>query len=292
MDTKTATFQTVKQIRDDAFSIEHISRYALCLKVLTHSAELAVLDTEKRRFMAYEYYTFEQAAPVALASIFHEHAFASAGYWKKVLLVSAESAYTLVPQEFYDEDQAPAFLQTNARFNPAQSYLLSHLHRSQNLVSVFTVNRALADLIESQFPNAHIQFINQAGGLLEGLSTTPNLLDARYLHLLVENELLVAAFFRNGSLHFVNTFHYQSPEDLLYFVLLVANQHGLLQNEVQLMVRGAAMMRHSALLGRLREYFRYVSFGDRPLGFTFAYHFDELDNHLAFDLFGAAAVVK
>jgi len=288
-----ATSRLRKRIQSDALNIERIGQYVLCLKIGAENLELAVFNTENKRFLSYEEYQFPPGLDLAslVGEILDNHAYASAGYWKKVMLISSEPCFDLVPQEFYDDEYTTDFLKTNVRFVPANSYVLTYLHRTQNVVNVFAINRRLADLVESKFPKADFQFINYSSCFMEGLLTMPNKLDSRHLHLLIDRSILTIAFFRNGGLHFLNSFEFASPEDVVYFTLLVAEEHGLSQDEVQLILRGQ-VTGYSAIVGKLREYFRQVITGGRPQGLEFPFQFDELDEHLGFEVFSAGSAIK
>jgi hypothetical protein len=287
------TFTLQKRIQNDALSIERIAEYALCLKIGAGWLELAVLNTTNRRFLSYEQYQLHPEADLATAvgAVIDNHAYASAGYWKKVMLISGDPCFSFVPQEFYADEHAADFLKANARFPAIGSYVLTYLHRSQNMVNVFAMNRQVADLVESKFPQADFQFVNYASCMVEGLLATPDKLDSRHLHLFVGRKLLSIAFFRNGSMHFLNSFEFSTPDDVLYFTLLVAGEHGLAQEEAQLVVRGE-VTGYSALMGKLRECFRHVHMGARPGGFEFPFQFDELDDHLGFEVFSAGTLLK
>lgn len=290
MDIQTS-YETRHRVKAQAFSTEHIAQYALCIHVSASHVALGVLDKAEARCLAYEHYPLPQLPNERylidfLEGLFRDHAYLSAGYWQKVVLVNSDAAFSFVPQALYDESQLASYLAPNCRVDKATSFVLSTPHHSQGAVNVFAMSKALAELLESKFTKCPVVFANYSGALLSGLLAQPHTLDSRYLHLLLDGDKLSIALFRNGNLHFFNTFACHSVEDFLYFVLFATEEHKLSQDDTQVLLYGEGLHGTAKLQKVLKEYFRQVGTGKRPSGLRFGYEFDELPEHLGLEVWG------
>mgnify|MGYP001593266803 FL=1 len=83
----------------------------------------------------------------------------------------------------------------------------------------------------------------------------------------------------NGSeLMFCNTFPYQNPEDVAYYLLFVFEQMKLNSDSTKLVLSGQTD-KISDIYSLLCNYIRNICFASRPEGFDYSYKFDEILLH-------------
>ena len=71
------------------------------------------------------------------------------------------------------------------------------------------------------------------------------------------------ACYAQGNLLFVNSFNFESPDDVLYYILYVWKQAGMDQQKDQLRLFGEMSLR-VALTETLRNYLQYVDLQEIP----------------------------
>lgn len=80
------------------------------------------------------------------------------------------------------------------------------------------------------------------------------------------NDKFVAAFFRETQLQLIQTFFYQTPEDVAYYLLLICRQFGIPPTEMVLYLSGL-IDGQSALYTELLKYFSEVHCETYPAGY-------------------------
>jgi len=81
------------------------------------------------------------------------------------------------------------------------------------------------------------------------------------------HDKFIAAFYSGGRLQMIQTFNYQTPEDVAYYLLLMAQQLNVPQANVVLSISGM-IDRQSSLYTELQKYFREVYEEGLPAGIS------------------------
>ncbi|WP_250630421.1 DUF3822 family protein [Rhodoflexus caldus] len=282
-------FHSLLQLRSSAFNTEHIDQYALCFKLHAGIFEAVAFHIADKILVYYERFSLSKNFPLSetLPQLITQHPFLGAGYWKEIALLEAEYPFVQVPAEFFRADQATEILQLHSNFKPEQMRAAFVHHTAFNLVNVFGCNIEPLTILAELYPLRELQYAHVSDAILHGLHSIPEKLDYRYLHLLVNRNTLIAAFFRAGNLHLLNAYQFDTPEDFIYYVFFITTQLGLDKDETELLLWGDIGASFAGRLSILQRYFPHVSFGSRPKGLQYHYQFDDLENHAAFDLLSA-----
>ena len=91
------------------------------------------------------------------------------------------------------------------------------------------------------------------------------------------------AFFARNNLVFYNTFHYQTREDFVYFVLFAFEQLNLNPEIIPIWLAGD-VEEGSPLHAILTRYIRHVSFPARPDSLSWTYEFNDIPGHSFYSL--------
>jgi len=84
-----------------------------------------------------------------------------------------------------------------------------------------------------------------------------------------------------------NIFQYDTPEDFIYYLLFAAEQLHLNPELNPLMLSGN-IQKDSPLFNMIYQYFRQVSFTDRPDGYEYHYGFEKLPSQMYFSGYNLA----
>lgn len=277
------------QLRSSSFNTEHIDQYALCLKLHGGILEATAFNVAEKIMVYYERFSLSKVLPTkdTLEQLITHHAFLGAGYWKEIILLEPEMPYVQVPAELFEASQATELLQLHTNLPANQITPVVVPHPSLGLVNVSAGNAELFAIFKERYPFKEIRQAHVSDAILRGLVSLPEKLDYRYLHVFVNRNALTIAFFRTGNLHLINTYQFDTPEDLLYYVLFALTELGLEKNDTELTIWGDIGASFAGRLSILQSYFPTIAFGTRPKGIQYHYQFDELDNHAAFDLISA-----
>ncbi|GAB4183439.1 MAG: DUF3822 family protein [Thermoflexibacter sp.] len=285
MEITSTHYQLIKHIKDDKFSVDEIYKYAICFKVSAKQFIIAVFDTSTRRCLAYEKYEISENVELiqALEQIYKDHAFISAGYWKKLILISTLPAFCYVPEEFFSKENAIDFLRLNVNFSVNTSEVYHFLHTQQRVVGIFAIEQKLWRWVKGKYPYQEVSCIHENSAFLQGVLSEPNELEARNLYALISEKKLTLLSFKQGNLHFLNTFPVFSTKDFVYYSLLVIEKLDLLPSDISIVLYGDVSEK-DAIPQEIRKYVKQVDFGKKPKFIQIGFKFDEVPIHSIFDL--------
>lgn len=279
------------QIKDDTFSVDEIYKYTLCFKIARQEIEIGVFDAAHNRYLVYESYPIDKEADevVLLEQIYKNHLFIAAGYWKKIMLISTIPKFSYVPEEFFSTKNAIDLLRFNTEVETDKLDVCYLTHTKQQISCVFAVEKHLLRWVKGKYPYQEISYLHENSCVLEGLLSDSNLLESRDLYLFAHKNRLTALAFKQGYLQYINTFSYQTPQDFIYYSLLVIEKLGFQKHSTNIILYGNL---EKDIFNNLEKYVSNIKIGKRPSGITFSYKFDELKANLAFDMFSIPIATK
>mgnify|MGYP002654581730 CR=1 FL=1 len=234
----------------------------------------AFRPTEKK-LMGWVVYKTEEASKLEeqLGAIAAKHTWVHTNY-QKVLLVQYAPTNVLVPAILNNDAGKELLLEQN--IGPQQnSVLFRDIVLQQSLVNHYAVDALMAAALNKRFSKGdwwHVQSLlltKQAAG---GVCVTATI----YFN---EVQLTVE---RNGNWLLLQSYSYQTPEDVLYHILNVMQQLDLTQEETTIYLQGM-IDQHSALYDVLYSYILHLQLKDE-LQYSFPAATDEHPVHLSASL--------
>lgn len=287
----TARYQLLKRAKDDSFSVDQLSNYALFLQVSSVLFRVCVTDTERNRCLLLEDYRFDTPLKSTdqliqqLELIVDDHHLLKAGFWKSVKLAVRNSHFSLIPNSLFDKNFLKEYLALNCSLsNGIPDHFYYYTQRGTDAVNIFAADRKLVDWFARLYPARQIQVIHFTSPLIEGVMHERKQSEMREVFLEVEQNHLTILVKNQKVLEFCNTFYFETPEDFLYFVLFVYDQLGLNQYDTPVTLWGD-IAPDSPVLQKLKSYIKIVHFGDKPASMKFGYFFDELQEHSYYDVY-------
>lgn len=147
--------------------------------------------------------------------------------------------------------------------------------RDLNMHNVYFVSRDLHSLCRDKFKGSQYWHLYT---MILRLATKEEQSYANLTRVLFYNDKFVAAVYRNGNLQLVQTFAYQTPEDAAYYLLLIAKQFRISQQEMVLNISGL-IDAQSALYTELLKYFDKVNYEGVPSSYATGGILDEYPSH-------------
>jgi hypothetical protein len=235
----------------------------------------AVFRPTEKKLMGWVVYKTEAGISLEeqLGAIAAKHTWVHTNY-QKVLLVQYAATNALVPAVLNSEAGKELLLEQV--IGPQQNtVLVRDIVLQQSLVNNYTVDATVAAVLNKRFPKGewwHIQSLlltKQAAGAVCVTATV-------YF-----NEVQITVE-RNGNWLLLQSYSYQTPEDVLYYLLNVMQQLDLSQEETTVYLQGM-IDQHSALYDVLYSYILNLQLKDE-LHYSFPTATDEHPVHLSASL--------
>ncbi|MBC7448923.1 MAG: DUF3822 family protein [Hymenobacteraceae bacterium] len=297
------TLKPVLRLHDETFDPTQRAGYGLYVVARADGGlRLAVVDTGRTKFVALEDYDAlsvvgvdgQPALPAgptaALRALAHHHGWLGARGWHHVRVAVHHERVTLLPTGLFRPADAPALLALHCDLDIAHERVLWHSHPAADLTAVFATEAALPDWLAATYGAGVAHVLSHLSGLLEGVLHQPSRAETSFapnpatVHLHVCAGLLTVAVVRGRKLDFTNVFAFTTPEDLVYFTILVMQELQLTPEQVPVTVWGD-LTPDAALLALLRRYVRTVRLGERPPDLQYTYRLDQTFPHRYFELF-------
>ncbi len=150
-----------------------------------------------------------------------------------VLWLFSSSKFTLIPDHLYDEEKQAAFLE-NTTFLEASEIVKTDFWIKREIACVFAFPRDLHDFIIAQNDKSQISHSSFSFNALHKEISLKK--DFSFLN--ISENFAELYLTQKSTLIFYNQFEWNSPEDLLYYILFALEQNGILAPEVELRTAG------------------------------------------------------
>ncbi|WP_158267453.1 DUF3822 family protein [Adhaeribacter arboris] len=289
MTTIRQNYQLQTQLIDESFAVSNADVYNLYIAASKHTFRFGIEDTIRHKFVALEDYVLANVfTPIQLVqqlrTLLTDHAFYSTVRWHQVRVAVKNQKFTFLPGMLYDAKEAATYLQLHAELDENDDQVLAYRHQGTDMVNVFAMEHYFESLLIELFHAGKIQIRHQTSVLIESLLHLTERSPQLKMYAYLEQNYLTLILLKDGNLEFCNVFYYLSPEDFIYFVIFVMQEHKLNPDQDPLLIWGD-ILHDSDLFDILRKYVRHVHLGKRPSGLSYSYKFEEQFEHRYLELF-------
>lgn len=174
--------------------------------------------------------------------------------YRRVNVLVADKRYTLLPLEFFEDEQTEMIFYHNhpKRENESVHY---NILAKNNVVVLFGMDKSLHALLCEQYPN--VRFYAQIGSLVDFFAIKSRLGNNRKLYTHLHGNVLDVYAYEHGRLLLANSFVCKESADRIYYLLYIWKQLGFEQERDELHLTGT-LHDKEYLLGELRKYVRQV----------------------------------
>lgn len=289
MDLQTSTYEVVQSKQSEWFDLDNLSDYNLYLSIGKDDLKIFVADATRREVAYLEHLNFRNRLPTddlvtCLSRVYQEHLFLQANFWRKIHVCLRSEAFTLVPNEYFQEDALSKYVNTVASTSENQ-YIYSFQQPSLDAQHVFLAPKELTEWFQDiTYPNVHVTFSHQAGALLEGIFHNPQYRHPVDIHIQVESSSLLVLVIRGKVVELCNVFSYRTKQDFAYYTLLVMDELRLDPKTCPVHLYGN-IYRKSGIFELLHIYIRDIYFREQhPDGLNLGQDLKLLPAHEYFDL--------
>ncbi|TGE18588.1 DUF3822 family protein [Hymenobacter elongatus] len=273
-----------QSLRDETLDPASPSDYNLYLTAGGNGLRLGVVDTRRNKFVALEDYPLSTAASWAeqVQALAQEHDLLGLDSWNQVRLAVQNRSFTLLPKPLFRSGDEADYLRLHHTVHPEHETVGCYVHSSLEVVSVFAAEKALADWFHATYPTGKL--LHQTSALLEGVIHQSELAAPRRLYLSLGHQEVTIVAVRDKRLEFCNVFAFTTPEDLIYYTILVMQELQLNPDQDAVVVWGD-LMHDSELFTILRKYIRTIRFGNRPFDLAYSYRLNDVFEYRYFELY-------
>lgn len=282
-------YHLVRKVKSNKFNVDHLNQYSLYFLLGKQHFKFCVLDTKANTCLLLEDYLIgdhDQPAETVntLQVLFESHHLLNAGFWNSVKLAFLNHKSVLIPSQVFDKDSLPEYLKMNCELADDDGFYYFK-HNTGKMVNVFAANKNIVNWFKQQYPNLNIHLLHYSSALIEAVPRQSDVSRQKSMSLFINIDSVEVLVHKNERLLYCNQFSFQSPEELLKYVLVVMDQLGLDPNVSKVQLWGNVNPQ-SEYFKILYKYIRNISFGKRPSIIMFSFEFDEIDEYLYFDLLG------
>lgn len=197
--------------------------------------------------------------------------------FKSITISVLNNDFTLMPEAFLVESNSKNFLE----FSSGEKDLKNAFTYKFNDINLcYTIERELFSFLEKSFKNATIR---HAGGVCINLLFSNYSLKNCNLFLNFNEGVFELAAKDNNKLIYYNSFHYETNEDVLYYLLFMMEQYELNPLTCKLVIAGQ-MAVDGDLLKAIKKYIKHVTLAVSDKSFVNSLGSIKQPNHYFFSL--------
>jgi len=186
--------------------------------------------------------------------------------------------FTFVPNEVYQPDFQKVYL-SNATPLSTNDMIFSDDVEELNVKNVHAIDSRLYDVLDT-----HLAYFNMYHNATPFLRRTKRLINGDDVLVNVLPDKLQIVVYKNNQFQLYNTFHYNSAEAFLYYVLLMYQQFELDNMNTTLTLMGG-IMPNSVIYRLLATYIRQIKFAKRTKYYQFNPKYSTVPQQFHFDLY-------
>lgn len=206
--------------------------------------------------------------------------------WKETVFVYNFADSSLLPDKYFDIGMNKSF--TELLFgNAFKGQILSEKIPDWDVYNVYRIHREIHSILKQRFSGG--RYWHYYSILLSAFDRQKEMPDS-LLHCVFYPEKFVVALFKGKNLQLLQTYQYETPEDVSYFLLKIRNQLSDADQNVKLTVCGL-IEKQSALFTELMKYFQDIECDRIPESIETKGMLEEYPEHYFAPLLKIAACV-
>lgn len=238
----------------DKLTVDNSANYIMSIRLRPDGFSFSAHDPSRNETFFYRTVDFERAKPYlsSLKEVFFENDFFSYLY-KQIRVISVSSGYTLVPEAFYGDKQKTELL--SFAFSSTGMRCLNNPWPDEPAQVVFGMDEEVYEFCSRSLLNP--RFFHHTVAQLCLWKKQSRLLLPRQMYVILHAKFMDVACFAQGKLLFANSFDFERPDDILYYLLYIWKQTGFDQQRDQLKIGGEPALR-ATITKTLRTYLQYI----------------------------------
>ena len=255
-------------VQDKRLNTATLAQYYLSICISDTSFKVSCIDPKTTKCLLLEVYSLAHECGhrrvQAIEQLYQDHRLLAKGNWSAVTLCVGNQNYSLIPEQFFQENKLADYLNFTC---PIAPNVIKHFtHSSLNLAVAFAVDPLLMHWLQKTYKQTKLQIVHQASSLIEGtlnylrssrLNLLPKVLvftEANHLHIII---------IQKSDLLYYNRFEYTNSDEFLRYILTVMHTLKLDPNFHEVIL-GGHISKGSIAHRKARNYLRKLTFITPP----------------------------
>jgi hypothetical protein len=269
---------------DESFNLQETRNYGLAILISEFSMAYSILDFRRNKYLGIQHLVRNDAKPPHaqtnpkqsfddfLKSVFHALPWLRNSY-KLIKIAYEGKKCTLIPAQLFDSHEMENYLRFTFQQNEEEQALSDHL-LPMDSYQVYAIPVQILNIINHHFPS--IKIVHFSSVLIESIWINyKNRINAHRVFIHVREKLFDLMIFDGRQMTYFNTFTFQNPEDVVYYLVFVLEQLNFNPENIPLVLLGN-VEKSTGLFELLFKYVRHIEFGRRNEAFRYSY----ILNHL------------
>lgn len=238
----------------DQLTADNSEKYTMSIRLRSGGLSFSGYSPSVSESFFFRDIEFDRTKPYvsSLKEFFFENDFLTYLY-KRIHVVNVSPQYTLVPETVFEEKRKQDLL-SFAFFSPEERCLNNQLEEEEAEL-LFGIDEEVYEFCSRSLVSP--RFVHHLSPLLSLWKKQSRSRIPKQLYVVLHRKMMDVACYAQGKLLFVNSFEYEQPDDILYYILYVWKQAGMDQRKDQLRIFGQADFRN-AVTSTLRNYLQYI----------------------------------
>jgi len=171
--------------------------------------------------------------------------------WKEAIVIYNFPDSSLLPDKYFDIGMNKSI--TEFLFGSAfKGLILSEKIPAWDVYNIYRIQREIHAVMQQKFsPGRYWHYYSMLLSTIDNQSEIPGSL----IRCIFYPEKFIVVFLKNTHLQLLQTYHYETPEDVIYYLLQICHQFSLSQENLKVIVSGL-IEQHSSLYTELLKYFQ------------------------------------
>jgi hypothetical protein len=277
---------------DESFNPQDTRNYGLAIIFNESAFSYCILDFRRNKFLGIQQLVridakTQHALPNAKQSFdeFLRHVI-NAMPWLKNQYKSIKIAYegkkcTLIPAQLFDPAEKDVYLKFCFHQSEDEMAFSDHL-LPMDSHQVFSMPGPVFKTIRGHYPN--IKVVHFSSVLIESIWINyKNRINANRAFIHLRDRLFDLVIFDGRQMSYFNTFPFQNPEDVVYYLIFALEQLNFNPETMPLVLLGN-VEKGTGVFELLFKYVRHIEFGRRNDAFKYSYILNQLQPHAHYPL--------
>ncbi len=281
-----------EKLLDESFDPQDVRSYGLAILLNETSFSCSILDFKRNKFiglircipMAVNPADGQQTPITSFKTFLHSVSSALPwleGPFRMVKIAYDGKSSTLVPSALFDPGELDRIYRFNFSLNPGEVVFADHL-MPLDAWQVYAVSESILEPARTLFPKNKI--VHSTSLLIESVWINyKNRINTPHVFLNVREHLFDLMVFDGHQMVFFNTFPFQNPDDVAYYLIFMMEQLNFNPEITPLILLGSVDI-GDALSDLLHRYVRNTTTGRRNEAYRYSYILNQLPPQACFSL--------
>ena len=194
----------------------------------------------------------------------------------KIYLVHENAEAVLIPTELFNSNSTKEYLKLVYGEKENSICCSNELKHEETIVNVFRIETALYESLSANFKI--IQHIHSYTTQLQQVFQQKFYDGKNWMKLVFDEKYFIVTLMKDEQLQLIQTFNYQSSEDVLYHIMNVVNQHDISIASLSVLISGKIDL-DKTTYNLIQQYFSNIEIEKSELGNAFSEKLSAYPSH-------------